>query len=62
MLKNIQEWCGDLEADPFQVDLENLCPHLRSRFVAKRASSKYLDILDSLDTYEFPPKEYRFDE
>ena len=28
LLKNIQAWCDQLEADPFQVDLDNLCPYL----------------------------------
>lgn len=36
-----------MKADPFQVDLDNLCHHLRQRLIAKRVSSNFLEIIDN---------------
>ena len=29
MLKNIKKWSEQMQADPFKLDMENICPHLR---------------------------------
>lgn len=45
VLKNLQLWSKEMDTDPFQIDVENLCPHLKEHFKVKYVSSNGTEIV-----------------
>ncbi len=45
-----------MEADPFQVDTENLCPHLREMINIKRVGSDAFEIIEKQFSNPKPPQ------
>jgi hypothetical protein len=56
VIANLQEWARSMGADPFQVDTENLCPHLRERINIKRVGSDAFEIIEKQFSDPKPPQ------
>ncbi len=56
MIANLQEWAKSMGADPFQVDTENLCPHLQERIIIKRVGSDAFQIIEKQFSDPKPPQ------
>ncbi len=63
VIANLQKWAKEMEADPFQLDTEDLCPHLQGAIQVKHVASDAFEIIEMQfsDPKPYIPRELRFD-
>lgn len=45
VIMNLVQWAKKMGADPFQIDTEDLCPHLQKRLKIKSVASDLVEII-----------------